>query len=203
MNKITLIGSYNKEDKVMVCKRLSNNYDVIPVQFPDVVKAPDKSGEYKMEGSIINQKGNGYVDVVSIEDAEGIQNTTACELKGPIKKLYPVRVTKKGHKLQDMLVDADGQLVKVVAFEPCPDFVKVGVNVRIRGRLQSRAFTQLTTFGTLSKIVYEVALKNLEVLEQSEDIDDLFADLDDFDTLEPLNTPEFDDLGDNGDDGQN
>lgn len=182
MNKITLIGNYDASQNTMTCKRLSNNYDVIPVTFPDVVKNPNKNGEFKFEGSIINQKGNVYVEVYNVEEAEGIVNSTACELKGTIKKLYPVRVTKKGHKLQDMLVEADNQLVKVVAFEPCPDFITTGLNVRVRGRLQSRAFTQLTTFGTLSKVVYEVALKNLEIIQEDEFdpfdmMDDLFEDV--------------------------
>ena len=203
MNKINLIGNYNSETKQMTCKRLSNNYDVIPVAFPEIVKEPE-SGDYQFEGSIINQKGNVFVQVYTIKDGKGLQNSTACELKGKIKKLYPVRVTKKGHKLQDMLVDADNELVKVVAFEPCPDFVQVGLNVRIRGRLQSRAFTQLTTFGTLSKVVYEVALKNLEVIEEDPENDpfDMFDDLEqDLDSLEDLSL----DLPDGGDDhdGQN
>ena len=99
--------------------------------------------------------------------------------------MYPVRVTKKGHKLQDMLVEADNQLVKVVAFEPCPDFITTGLNVRVRGRLQSRAFTQLTTFGTLSKVVYEVALKNLEIIQEDEfDPFDMMDGL--FEDVEPL-----------------
>ena len=184
MNKICLIGNYNAGDQTITCKRLSNNYDVIPVAFPDVVKVPNENGDYKMEGAIINQKGNVYVEVYNFEKVEDIQNSTACELKGTIKKLYPVRVTKKGHKLQDLLVEADDQMVKVVAFEPCPDFIKVGLNVRVRGRLQSRAFTQLTTFGTLSKIVYEVALKNLEIIEENPA--DLFEDLDPFDDLDEI-----------------
>lgn len=189
MNKICLIGNYDAAKQVMTCKRLSNNYDVIPVTFPDVVKTPTSSGEFKMEGSIINAKGDVHVEVYNVEPIEGIQNSTACELKGTIKKLYPVRVTKKNHKLQDMLVEADNQLVKVVAFEPCPEFIQVGLNVRVRGRLQSRAFTQLTTFGTLSKVVYEVALKNLEVIKEKEfdpfDLDDkLFEDLESTDVLE-------------------
>lgn len=190
MNKICLIGNYDAAQGVITCKRLSNNYDVIPVTFPDVVKNPNKSGEFKFEGSIINAKGNVYVEVYNVEEAVGVQNTTACELKGTIKKLYPVRVTKKGHKLQDMLVEADNQLVKIVAFEPCPDFITVGLNVRVRGRLQSRAFTQLTTFGTLSKVVYEVALKNLEVIEE-ENFDPF--DLDDslFEDLGPIDTPDI------------
>ena len=189
MNKICLIGSYDVAQGVITCKRLSNNYDVIPVTFPDVVKNPNKNGEFKFEGSIINAKGNVYVEVYNVEEAVGVQNTTACELKGTIKKLYPVRVTKKGHKLQDMLVEADNQLVKIVAFEPCPEFITVGLNVRVRGRLQSRAFTQLTTFGTLSKVVYEVALKNLEVIEIEEGNFDPF-DLDDsiFEDLGPIDT---------------
>lgn len=180
MNKITLIGNFEEKSQTMVCKRLSSNYDTIPVSFPDVVKAPNKNGEFKMEGMIINQKGNVFVEVYSVEETQGIQNTTQCELVGTIKKLYPVRVTKKGHKLQDILVEADEQAIKVVAFEPCPDFITTGLKVKVRGRLQSRAFTQFTTFGTLSKIVYEVALKNLEVIKDEEfSFDDtLFEELD-------------------------
>lgn len=192
MNKICLIGNYDASQGIITCKRLSNNYDVIPVTFPDVVKNPNKNGEFKFEGSIINAKGNVYVEVYKVEEAVGVQNSTACELKGTIKKLYPVRVTKKGHKLQDMLVEADNQLVKIVAFEPCPEFITVGLNVRVRGRLQSRAFTQLTTFGTLSKVVYEVALKNLEVIEIEEENFDPF-DLDDslFGDLGSIDTPDI------------
>ena len=59
------------------------------------------------------------------------------------------------------------------------------MNVRVRGRLQSRAFTQLTTFGTLSKVVYEVALKNLEIIQEDEfDPFDMMDGL--FEDVEPL-----------------
>ena len=191
MNKITLIGNYDASQNTMTCKRLSNNYDVIPVTFPDVVKNPKKNGSFKFEGSIINEKGDIHVEVYNVEEVEEIPNSTACELKGIIKKLYPVRVTKKGNKLQDMLVEADNQLIKIVSFEPCPDFITTDLYVRIRGRLQSRAYTQLTTFGTLSKVVYEVALKNLEVITEEEVIDpfgemeEIFKDIDSLDnTLE-------------------
>lgn len=197
MNKITLVGNYDAHNKTMTCKRLSNNYDVIPVTFVDIVKEPEKSGKQSFEGSIINQKGKVFVEVYKINEVtEETQDSTACELRGVIKKLYPVRTTKKNHKLQDMLVEAESQLVKIVAFEPCPDYIEVGLPVRIRGRLQSRAFTQLTTFGTLSKVVYELALKNLEVIKPEEEVFDPFdlADENLFDDLdEDLDDPEVKD----------
>lgn len=179
MNKIILTGNYDAKKKMVTAKRLSNNFDVIPVVFPSLIKEPDNDCRISIEGAIINQKGNVYVEVYHLNDISNQEpDSTICELKGVIKKLYPVRVTKKGHKLQDMLVEAEGQLIKVVAFEPCPDYISVGVAVRVRGRLQSRAFTQLATFGTISKVVYEVALKNLEVIEEEFDPYDLFDDLD-------------------------
>ena len=185
MNKIILVGNYDAKKKVVTAKRLSNNFDVIPVVFPDLLKEPEGDCKIAVEGSIINQKGNVYVEAYSLDTNTNSNDSTICELKGTIKKLYPVRTTKKGHKLQDFLVEAEGQLIKVVAFEPCPDYITVGINVRVRGRLQSRAFTQLATFGTLSKVVYEVALKNLEVIEEFEvEDEDLF---DAFDLLEDEN----------------
>ena len=38
MNKITLVGTYDKTLKTITCKRLSSNYDVIPVGLADILK---------------------------------------------------------------------------------------------------------------------------------------------------------------------
>lgn len=170
MNSIKLVGTYDAATGTVRCKRLSDNYDIIPVQFPQVAVdeeyVPGDGERLFFQGSIINEKGNVFV---GIEEAyglnEGAADSTECELVGTIKKVYPLRITKKERKLQDMLVEAKGQLIKIVAFEACPEFIKPGILVHIKGRLQSRSFTQITTFGTVNKTVYEVALKNLEVIE--------------------------------------
>lgn len=171
MNLIKLIGTYDAATNTVRCKRLSDNYDIIPIQFPRVVVDDEEyvlgdGDRLFFQGSIINEKGNVFVGIEEIEELnEGAADTTECELVGTIKKVYPLRITKKERKLQDMLVEAKGQLIKIVVFEACPEFIKPGLLVRIKGRLQSRSFTQITTFGTVDKTVYEVALKNLEVID--------------------------------------
>lgn len=169
MNSIKLIGTYDAATGTVRCKRLSDNYDIIPVQFPPAavggVYVPEDGDRVFFQGSIINNKGDIFVGVEETDILnEGAADTTECELIGTIKKVYPLRITKKERKLQDMLVEAEGELIKIVAFEACPEFIKPGLLVHIKGRLQSRSFTQITTFGTVNKTVYEVALKNLEVI---------------------------------------
>lgn len=170
MNSIKLIGTYEAATGTVRCKRLSDNYDIIPVQFSQVAVdeeyVPGDGDRLLLLGSIYNEKGNIFVGIEEIDELnEGAADTTECELIGTIKKVYPLRITKKERKLQDMLVEAEGQLIKIVVFEACPEFIKPGILVHIKGRLQSRSFTQITTFGTVDKTVYEVALKNLEVID--------------------------------------
>ncbi len=165
MNSIKLIGTYDAETSTIQCKRLSDNYDTIPVRTMPVIADGTR---LLLEGSIINDKGNVFVEIEEIDSPRDYADTTECELIGTIKKVYPLRITKKDRKLQDMLVEAKGQLIKIVAFEACPEFIKPGLLVHIKGRLQSRSFTQMSTFGILDKTVYEVALKNLEVIDGEE-----------------------------------
>ena len=68
-----------------------------------------------------------------------------------------------------MLIEADGEIIKVVAFEPYPDFVKLGfLEVKVFGRLQERSFTQVKTFSTEERTVYEVALRHLKVIKNGQ-----------------------------------
>lgn len=168
MNTIKLIGTYDAETNSVKCKRLSENYDVIPIELDEDLIGQDlvDGTRYLFDGSIINDKGNVYVAVHQVDflKDEDIADSTECIIEGIIKKLYPVRTTRKNRQLQDMLVETGAELLKVVVFEACPEFIKPGLKVHLKGRLQSRSFTQMTTFGPLDKTVYEIALKNLEVL---------------------------------------
>jgi len=165
MNNIKLIGTYTKSTETVTCNRLSQNCDIIPIVLPDTIAIQDNE-RLALFGEIKNDKGNVFV---LIKEAELINeedlDTTECTFIGKIKKIYPVRTTRKGKDLQDFLIEANGEVIKIVSFEVCPDFIKPGLQVHIKGRLQSRSFVQIGTYGPIDKTVYEVALKNLEVID--------------------------------------
>lgn len=168
MNNINLAGTYNKSASTMSCKRLSGNVDVIPVVIADGITVKDGDRAF-LTGKLCSDKEKFWVELDKLMPPPttlgDLLDRTDTEFSGIIKKVYPVRITKKDKKLQDFLVDTGNAVVKVVSFEPCPDFVVPGINVQIKGRLQSRTFTQKTTYDTIEKTVYEVALKRLEVIK--------------------------------------
>lgn len=168
MNNINLAGTYNKSASTMSCKRLSGNVDVIPVVVADGVTVKDGDRAF-LVGKLCSDKDKFWVTLESLmpppKSTGDLLDRTDTEFSGTIKKVYPVRTTKKDKKLQDFLVETEGAVVKVVSFEPCPDYIVQGLQVQIKGRLQSRTFTQKTTYDTIEKTVYEVALKRLEVIK--------------------------------------
>ena len=171
MNEVKLVGTYSEKEGCVRCKRFSDNYDSIPLVFRDGEKVNDNE-RLAFWGSIKNDEGKVYVSVAEAHsvgpDSDSEPDTTQCELQGYVKKIYPVRTTKKERQLQDMLIEADGEIIKVVAFEPYPDFVKLGFEVKVFGRLQERSFTQVKTFSTEERTVYEVALRHLKVIKNGQ-----------------------------------
>jgi hypothetical protein len=160
MNKLNITGIYQPDAEVLICKRNSGVEDVFPVKLAAVTSELHNkeiwlNGQVQPDHSILVEDGEAY----GVAETKDI-GVNYIEIEGTITKIFPVRTTKKDHKLQDLIVDG----LKVVAFEPCPDFIVEGIKVRIKGRYQSRTFTQKGTFGDIQKTVYEVALKNCEVL---------------------------------------
>lgn len=170
MNTINIRGTFDAATSSFHCHRLSDNVDIIPVvQNPEAL--PLKDGKrYGFYGKIIREKdqvkvvlGESYnIDSLGLAAAK---DSTELKLGGEIVRIYPVRRTNKGKELQDFLIKSEGQILKVVCFEPCPDFIVPGVRVVLNGRLQSRDFIQATTFKKVERRVYEIALKNLEVIK--------------------------------------
>lgn len=172
MNLINLRGTYKNGE--MHCKRLSDAIDVIPVRFAqDSVEAPKEDTRHYYHGTILTENNKMYVEVRGEKTTtdlglKGLVDTTQCHIIGVITKIFPVRTTKKGKKLQDFLLCSHEQELKVVCFEPMPDFIKEGMCVEVNGRLQSREFYQKTTFEVQKKVIVEIALHDMKVLQDGQ-----------------------------------
>lgn len=172
MNLINLRGTYKNGE--MHCKRLSDAVDIIPVRFVgDLVEKPKEDTRHYYVGQVRAENNKMYVEIAGEKSTtdlglKGLVDTTQCGLIGTITKIFPVRTTKKNRKLQDFLLCCHEEELKVVCFEPMPDFIQEGMTVEVNGRMQSREFYQKTTFEVVKKVCTEIALHNMKVIKDGQ-----------------------------------
>ena len=184
--------------------RLSGNADIIPVTiserlFKDEDLVIDKkvkiTGQFRSYNSYENEK-NRLILTVFAKDIEFLPNqeeeivaskdliSNEVVLTGYICKQPIYRQTPFGREIADILL-AVNRAYNKSDYIPCITWgrnarycskMPVGTEVKVIGRVQSRAYEKKHDDGTVEqKVAYEVSISNLEVIDEKKKLDDLAA----------------------------
>ena len=183
--------------------RLSGNADTIPITISErlieinevtIGKVIKIEGQFRSYNSYIDQRSKliltVFVKTVEILDIVGqfepTRETTSNKvtLVGYICKQPVYRTTPFGREIADILL-AVNRAYNKSDYIPCIawgrnarfcESMPVGTEVKVVGRVQSRAYEKKYDDGTEeTKIAYEVSIANLEVLNKSEEENDVNA----------------------------
>ena len=178
--------------------RLSGNADIIPVTiserlFKDEDLVVDKkvkiTGQFRSYNSYENEK-NKLILTVFAKDIEFLPNqeeeivaskdlvSNEVVLTGYICKPPIYRQTPFGREIADILL-AVNRAYNKSDYIPCITWgrnarfcskMEVGTEVKVIGRVQSRAYEKKHEDGTVEqKVAYEVSISNLEVVDKKDD----------------------------------
>ena len=184
--------------------RLSGNADIIPVTiserlFKDEDLVIDKkvkiTGQFRSYNSYENEK-NRLILTVFAKDIEFLPNqeeeivaskdlvSNEVVLTGYICKTPIYRQTPFGREIADILL-AVNRAYNKSDYIPCITWgrnarycskMPVGTEVKVIGRVQSRAYEKKHDDGTVEqKVAYEVSISNLEVIDEKKKLDELAA----------------------------
>ena len=182
--------------------RLSGNADIIPVTiserlFKDEDLVIDKkvkiTGQFRSYNSYENEK-NRLILTVFAKDIEFLPNqeeeivaskdliSNEVILTGYICKTPIYRQTPFGREIADILL-AVNRAYNKSDYIPCITWgrnarycskMPVGTEVKVIGRVQSRAYEKKHEDGTVEqKVAYEVSISNLEVIDEKKKLDEL------------------------------
>ena len=182
--------------------RLSGNADIIPVTiserlFKDEDLVIDKkikiTGQFRSYNSYENEK-NRLILTVFAKDIEFLENqeeeivaskdliSNEVILTGYICKTPIYRQTPFGREIADILL-AVNRAYNKSDYIPCITWgrnarycskMPVGTEVKVIGRVQSRAYEKKHEDGTVEqKVAYEVSITNLEVIDEKKKLDEL------------------------------
>ena len=184
--------------------RLSGNADIIPVTiserlFKDEDLAIDKkvkiTGQFRSYNSYENER-NRLILTVFAKDIEFLPNqeeeivaskdliSNEVVLTGYICKQPIYRQTPFGREIADILL-AVNRAYNKSDYIPCITWgrnarycskMPVGTEVKVIGRVQSRAYEKKHDDGTVEqKVAYEVSISNLEVIDEKKKLGELAA----------------------------
>ena len=112
-----------------------------------------------------------FAETVMAEDGEPINDVL---LEGPICKEPIYRKTPLGRQICDVML-AVPRHFRRADYLPCILWGRTAQEIagchireciRIRGRLQSRAYTKITEEGSLDRIAYEVSALSADILDE-------------------------------------
>ena len=200
--------------------RLSGNADIIPVTiserlFKDEDLVVDKkvkiTGQFRSYNSYENEK-NKLILTVFAKDIEFLPNqdeeiiaskdlvSNEVVLTGYICKTPIYRQTPFGREIADILL-AVNRAYNKSDYIPCITWgrnarycskMEVGTEVKVIGRVQSRAYEKKHEDGTVEqKIAYEVSISNLEVIDsdkKSEESSNESAETENNENLKEVNS---------------
>ena len=184
--------------------RLSGNADIIPVTiserlFKDEDLVIDKkvkiTGQFRSYNSYENER-NRLILTVFAKDIEFLPNqeeeivaskdliSNEVVLTGYICKQPIYRQTPFGREIADILL-AVNRAYNKSDYIPCITWgrnarycskMPVGTEVKVIGRVQSRAYEKKHDDGTVEqKVAYEVSISNLEVIDEKKKLGELAA----------------------------
>ncbi len=172
--------------------RLSGIYDYIKIMVSErlLLDCPLKVGdEVEVEGQFrsynsFSDTGNKLIltvfakDIRPADKAEG-KNPNSLYLNGYICKEPVYRTTPFGREITDMLLAVNrtynkSDYIPIIAWGRNARFgrgLKVGDNIRIRGRIQSRNYQKkLSEDEVITKTAYEVSVNRIEMANDSEEM---------------------------------
>ncbi|AUS95840.1 single-stranded DNA-binding protein [Clostridium thermosuccinogenes] len=167
--------------------RLSDSYDYIPVTVSERLVNKDElsigknievEGQFRSYNSFNNTQGNKLIltvfarDINFLEDDLKVKNPNQIYLNGYICKKPIFRVTPFGREITDILMAVNRPYNKS-DYIPCiawgrnarySENLAVGTNIKIWGRIQSRAYQKKLDSGeVVTKTAYEVSISKMEV----------------------------------------
>ena len=170
-------------------ERLSENYDVLPITLSERLidkdliiknKAVIVKGQLRSYNNFTDKKNKLVLTVFAreIEIFEDLPegNPNSIELNGFICKEPVYRVTPFGREIADILV-AVNRAYKKSDYIPCIAWgrnaryvnkLKVGANIKLWGRIQSRVYHKKSENGVEDKIAYEVSVSRIEYITNEE-----------------------------------
>lgn len=188
------VFSHEKHDEVfytfkLEVPRFSDNHDVLPVLLSskvvdletlEVGKLIKITGQFRsFSGYFENESRlllSVYAKAIEFIDEidDQIQNPNEIEIKGFIGKLPTYRKTPFGREITDLLIAVNRSFHKS-DYIPCITWgaaarysrkLKVGENVKITGRIQSRPYQKKKEDGTvIDRVAYEVSVARIEVFK--------------------------------------
>lgn len=169
--------------------RLSDNYDVLPITVSERLidkelivkdKAVFITGQLRSYNNFTDKKNKLVLTVFAREielfDNVPEGNPNSIELNGFICKEPVYRVTPFGREIADVLV-AVNRAYKKSDYIPCIAWgrnaryvnkLKVGDNIKLWGRIQSRVYHKKTEHGIEDKTAYEVSVSRIEYIAKDE-----------------------------------
>lgn len=172
--------------------RLSDCHDRIPVTISERLVSKEKleigtivevEGQFRSYNSYSNS-GNKLLltvfarDIVFLDDEKKIRNPNQIYLNGFICKKPIYRTTPFGREITDILLAVNRPYNKS-DYIPCiawgrnarfSENLAVGDNIRVWGRIQSRAYQKkLETGEVITKVAYEVSISKMEVADAGQE----------------------------------
>lgn len=198
LNEITVIGEITQIEPefesfgskfnqiCLAVSRLSGTVDIVPVVYKDIPNVKfELHDRVKVVGSIrtrnvmVDGKSRLIMYVYGAPEAVTPEMTdfNMFVINGYICKPVNKRETPMGRRVADMVV-AHNTITKKSYYLPSILFngeadraenLKVGDNIIIRGRFQSRLYNKTLDDGTnITKIAYELAISNFDMVENQE-----------------------------------
>lgn len=172
----------------LASKRLSTNYDIIPVTISERLNVFDKfpkGSRVSINGQLrsyndFSQKKNHLILTVFTKEIrlEEISSFTPnlINLNGFICKTPVYRTTPFGREIADILLAVNRAYGKS-DYIPCiawgrnarfASSLEVGDNIKLTGRMQSRNYQKKTDEGLIiEKTAYEVSISKIELIEKN------------------------------------
>jgi len=171
--------------------RLSDTYDNIPVMFSERLVSPENiyegvyiivEGQFRSYNSFNNNSGHKLMLTVFAREIEvnqeevNVKNPNQISLNGFICRKPMYRTTPFGREIADILLAVNraynkSDYIPCIAWGRNARFAgtfEIGDNIRIWGRIQSRAYQKKLPDGqVVDRVAYEVSVSKLEVVKEN------------------------------------
>jgi primosomal replication protein N len=171
--------------------RLSDTYDNIPVMFSERLVQPDSinesifmsvEGQFRSYNNFNNNSGHKLMltvfarEIEFIEEEVSHKNPNQIFLNGYVCRKPMYRTTPFGREIADILL-AVNRAYNKSDYIPCIAWgrnaryagtFEVGDNIRIWGRIQSRAYQKkLTEEEVEERVAYEISVSKMEIVKEN------------------------------------
>ncbi|NLU51962.1 MAG: single-stranded DNA-binding protein [Clostridiaceae bacterium] len=171
--------------------RLSDTYDNIPVMFSERLVSPENiyegvyiivEGQFRSYNNFNNNSGHKLMLTVFAREIEvnqeevNVKNPNQISLNGFICRKPMYRTTPFGREIADILLAVNraynkSDYIPCIAWGRNARFAgtfEIGDNIRIWGRIQSRAYQKKLPDGqVVDRVAYEVSVSKLEVVKEN------------------------------------